>query len=311
MKRFIIRRFFTTILALMGATIIVFAISRLLGDPRVLLLPEESYGMSKEEWEKAGERLHLDKPIPVQYAYWLGNLLQGDLGTDLADRRPLGPKLAQRFGPTLKLALAAWILSTAVGIPLGVLSAVKRGTFFDYLGRAFAVCGQSLPSFWIAIVGILVFAVWFRLLPVAGMGEGFSIRHYILPTATLAWLAAAGYTRLVRSAMLEVLDSEYIKLARAKGTPEIVVVWKHAFRNAIIAPLTFAALLLAGFINGSVAVETVFSWPGLGRYAVEAVWNNNFPVIAVVTLVFTLIYMVANFTVDILYAFVDPRIRHS
>jgi peptide/nickel transport system permease protein len=198
-----------------------------------------------------------------------------------------------------------------IGIPLGVLSAVKRGGWLDYIGRTFAVLGQTLPTFWIGILGVLVFAVILGWLPSGTMGEGFSPKHYVLPTATLGWFAAAGYVRLVRSAMLDVMDSEYIKLARAKGVGTNSIVWKHGFRNAAIAPLTYSGLLLGGLISGSVAVETVFAWPGIARFAVTAVQTNNFTVVAIVTLIFTAVYVVTNFFVDILYAFVDPRIRYS
>ena len=295
----------------MGATIIIFAASRVLGDPTVLLLPEEGYGLDSAELEKARQRLHLDKPVPLQYAFWVGDLLQGDLGQDLGDRHPISTKLRDKLPPTLQLGLAGYILATLIGIPLGVLSAIKRGSVWDMIGRAFALLGQSLPAFWIAILSILVFAVWLEWLPAGTQGEGFSIKHYILPTLTLAWLPAAGYLRLMRSSMLEVLDSEYVKLARAKGVGVNTIIWKHAFKNAAIAPLTFSGLVLAGFITGSVSVEVVFGWPGIARLAVEAVQTNNLTTISVITLMFTLIYVVANFVVDIIYGMIDPRIRYS
>ena len=295
----------------MGATIIIFAASRVLGDPTVLFLPEEGYGLDAAELEKARQRLHLDKPVPLQYAYWVGDLLQGDLGQDLGDRHPISTKLRDKLPPTLRLGIAGYILATLIGIPLGVLSAVKRGSIWDIAGRTFALLGQSLPAFWIAILAILVFAVWLEWLPAGTQGEGFSLKHYILPTLTLAWLPAAGYLRLMRSAMLEVLDSEYVKLARAKGVNINTVIWKHAFKNAAIAPLTLSGLILAGFITGSVSVEVVFGWPGIARLAVEAVYTNNLTTLSVITLIFTLIYVVSNFAVDLIYGVIDPRIRYS
>lgn len=295
----------------MGATIIVFAGSRLLGDPTVLFLPEEGYGLDATELEKARKRLHLDKPVPLQYAFWVGDLLQGDLGQDLGDRHPISSKLRDKLPPTLRLAVGGYILATLIGIPLGVLSAVKRGSVWDMVGRIFALLGQSLPAFWIAILAILVFAVWLDWLPAGTQGEGFSLKHYILPTLTLAWLPAAGYLRLMRSSMLEVLDSEYVKLARAKGVAVNTVIWKHAFKNALIAPLTLSGLILAGFITGSVSVEVVFSWPGIARLAVEAIQTNNLTTLSVITLIFTLVYVVLNFAVDIIYGAIDPRIRYS
>ena len=311
MSRFIIRRFFASLLSLVAVTMLVFFMSRVYGDPLVLLLPEEGYGLSQEKLNEYAERFHLNDPIPVQYAYWVRDLLTGDFGIDLADRRPLAPKLRRKIAPTLYLASAAWILATLVGTPLGILSAVRRGSIWDYLGRMFAVSGQSLPSFWIAIVGILIFSVWLGWLPVGTMGEGFAVRNFILPTAILAWLPMAGYLRLVRSAMLDTLDSEFIKLARAKGVSGRAVIWKHGLRNALIPPLTFGGLLLAGLISGSIAVETVFAWPGIARWGVEAVWNNNFGVLALVTLTFTIGYVVLSFIVDLLYSLVDPRVRYS
>jgi len=193
-----------------------------------------------------------------------------------------------------------------------VLSAVKRGTVWDYLGRGFALFGQALPPFWIGIVGVLIFSVQLGWLPAAFKGDGISIKHFILPAITVGWVAAAGYLRLTRSAMLEVLDSEYIKLARAKGLSNRTVIWKHAFKNAVIPLLTYSVLLLAGLLNGAVVAEVVFAWPGLGRVAlVQAVNNNDFPLLTGAVLVFVLIYLVLNFVTDVLYAFIDPRIRYG
>lgn len=311
MARFIVVRFFTGLLSLVAVTMVIFFVSRIYGDPVSNFIPDEGYGLKPEEIEQIKADLHLDRPVPMQYVLWVGDLLRGDLGVDLSDRRPLWPKLKQRLGPTLMLAAGAWGVSTLIGVPLGILSAVKRGTAWDYTGRTFAVLGHSLPSFWIAIVAILVFAVWLGWLPSGTMGiNGMSFENFILPVLVLAWLPMAGYVRLVRSAMLEIMDSEYIKLARAKGVGSKVVIWKHAFRNALIAPLTFSGLLMAGLMTGSVAVETVFSWPGIARWGVQAVWQNNLTVLSLVTLVFTLGYVIMAFAVDLLYAVVDPRIRY-
>ena len=290
---------------------LVFGLSRFLGDPRYLLLGEAGYGISQESWEEMGRELHLDDPVPVQFAYWAGNVLKGNLGKDLEDNRKVLPKLLQKFGPTIKLGIAAWILATIVGIPLGVLSAVKRATPWDYLGRGIALIGQALPQFWIGILAILIFTVKLNWLPAGGMGEGFAIRNFIMPTITLAWLPAASYLRFTRSAMLEVMDSEFVKLARTKGVGSRMVIWKHAFRNAALVPLTATALVLAGFITGAILVEAVFAWPGIGFYAVQAVQTNNINVLVPIVLIFTVIFIMANFVVDILYLFLDPRIRYS
>lgn len=313
MQSFIIRRFFTSLLALSIATMAIFAMSRTLGDPRMNLLPEQGYGFDQEEWERAGERLHLNDPLPIQYGYWVIDTLQGDLGQDLTDRFQVKDKLIPRLWPTAMLAGVAWIVATVIGIPLGVLSAIRRGSFLDLTGRTIAMLGYSLPTFWVGIVLILIFAVWLGWLPAATMGTSgalFPWKYLILPGITLGWVALAGYVRLVRSAMLEIMDSEYIKLARAKGVSEFYVVWKHGFRNAAIAPLTYGGILLAGLITGSIAAETVFAWPGIARWSVEAVWTNNLPVLVATTTIFTVSYIFLNFLVDILYSVVNPRVRY-
>jgi peptide/nickel transport system permease protein len=219
--------------------------------------------------------------------------------------------LWERIGNTAQLALGAWLFATLVGVPLGVLSAVKRGSIWDYFGRSFALLGQTLPVFWVGIMGILIFSVKLGWLPTGTKPEYISIKHFIMPCIALGWFSAAGYMRLTRSAMLDVLDSEYIKLARAKGVGGSMVIWKHAFRNAVIPPLTFSGLILAAFVTGAVVTETVFAWPGLGRMAFTAVVQNDFPVMAGVVLLFTGIFLVVNFLVDVSYAYLDPRIRYG
>ena len=309
MRKFLIRRFFSSIIALIGVTIIVFVLSRQVGDPVALLVSDGGYGLSDEAWQAQRAKLNLDKPVPIQYLLWLGDVLQGDLGHDLSDGYPVTKKIQEKIPNTFRLAAVAWVVATFVGIPLGVLSAVKRGSIIDYLARSFAVLGITLPAFYVAIMGILIFAVKLGWVPVAGSGEGFAWKNYVLPVATHSWGAAAGYTRLTRSAMLEVLDSEFVRLARLKGVSNRMVIWKHALRNSLIVPFTVSALLLAGFITGTVIVEVVFAWPGLGRLAVEAVTNNNLNLVVGTTLMFGLIFIIVNFLVDIGYVFIDPRIR--
>ena len=311
MSRFIIRRVAYMMLTMLVATLLVFSLSRVVGDPRLLYVQEGGYGLSPEAWDALGVKLHLDKPVAVQYLYWLRDAVQFDLGDSMLDRKPVSEILYDALGPTLQLAFFGWIFATAVGIPLGVLSAVKRGSVWDYLGRGVALLGQTLPVFWVGIMGILIFAVQLRWLPVGTMPDEFSFKHFVMPAITLGWFSAAGYLRLTRSAMLDVMDSEYIKLARAKGVNATVVLWKHAFRNAIIAPLTFSSLVLAGFITGAIVTETVFSWPGLGRLAFTAVDDNDFPLIVGLMLLFTFMFLLVNLFTDILYAYVDPRIRFS
>tara|TARA_B100001146_G_scaffold9053_1_gene7484 strand:- start:1379 stop:2272 length:894 start_codon:yes stop_codon:yes gene_type:complete len=297
---------------MIGATFITFGLSRAAGDPRYLYAQEGGYGITPERWDELGREMGLDKPIVWQYTVWLGNILKGNWQDSLLDRKDVFGKIKDRLPPTLKFALASYIFAGVIGIPLGVLSAVSRGSLWDYVGRGFALFGQALPVFWVGIMLILIFSVKLRWFPTGTLGEGFfSWKHYVLPTITLGWIAAATYLRLVRSSMLEILDSEFIKLARAKGVSYNTLIWKHGFRNALIAPLTFSSLLLTGFITGAVVTETIFSIPGLGRLAFQAINNNDFPIMVGVVLVWTALYVTMNFFTDMIYALVDPRIRYT
>ena len=314
MQRFLIRRFAFILLSAFAVTILVFTLSRTMGDP-LLLYANEGYGRTPEQMAALERYLGLDRPLIVQYFMWLGNALTGDLGNSLVDRRPVTRLLLERAPATIQLAVAGWALATIVGIPLGVLSAVKRASFWDYVGRTFALFGQATPAFWFGIVAILIFSVALGWLPTSTRPTDVplttQIKHFILPTMVLAWGPAAGYLRLTRSAMLEVLDSEYIKLARAKGVRGTAVVWKHAFKNALIPPVTVSVLLLAGYLNGATVVEIIFAWPGLGRLAINSLYNNDFPLLTGSVLLITLLYLAAYFISDVIYAILDPRIRYN
>ncbi len=308
MRSFVIRRLIFSVLTMLGASVIVFSLSRLAGDPMELFAQQGGYGMSDEAHDALEQMLGLDKPFPVQYIMWVGRVLKGDLGRGLVSQEDVSKIIRDKIANTLQLGGVSWVVATLIGIPLGVLSAVKRGTVWDYAGRTLAVFGQGAPPFWIGIMAILIFAVRFDLLPAGGKAGWQS---FVMPAATLGLAASAGYLRLMRSSMLEVLDSEFVKLARAKGTGSTKVIWKHAFKNAMIAPLTLSALVFAGFISGTVVVETVFVWPGLGTMSVNAVSNNDFPVMTAAVLMFALFYTVINFFADLSYALVDPRIRYT
>ena len=315
MTTFIIRRFIFLILAIFAATLIVFALSRLQGDPRNVML-NVGY-VSPEQWEAWGKQFHLDKPVVVQYLIWIGKgIFQGDFGTSLKTGQPVMEMVVQFAPASLQLGLSATLFVLITGIPIGIMSAVKRGTLLDAFGRTFAVFGQALPTFWLGIMLILVFTVNLDWLPSGTRGHDASsafekFKHFVMPAITLGWLASAGLMRLVRSSMLDVLDSEFIKLARAKGVKNRSVIWKHAFKNALIPPLTFSALILVGFIGGTVVTETVFAWPGLGMMTYLSILNNDFPLMTGAVLVFTVVYVFAVFVIDILYAFIDPRIRYN
>jgi peptide/nickel transport system permease protein len=306
MQRYISRRLIQMIIGLFLMSVIVFLLGRLTGDPVSMLLSQYS---TEEDRVRITEQLGLNKPVIEQYGIFVFNALKGDLGKSVAgDNRPALALILERFPASLKLALVALIISILIGIPLGVLSAVKRGSFLDASARLLALLGQSLPAFWLGIVLMYFFSVKLRLLPTSGYG---GIQHFILPAATMGLFTVAAVTRLTRSSMLEVLDSEYIKLARIKGVSEAIVIWKHALRNSLMPVITFMGTFFATMITGAVVIETVFSWPGIGRLAYESISNRDFPVMQAVILFMTTLYILANLIVDILYAWVDPRIRYT
>ena len=262
-----------------------------------------------------GIKLGLDKPWFLawpphdsQYGVFLINTLKLDFGEAIIDHRPVAELILERLPATLQLGLAAFLFSIVLGVPLGILSSLNRNSIWDHMGRIIALLGQSMPPFWLGIMMIFFFAVKLGWVPPSGRHDWNS---FILPTITLGWFFVAANMRLIRSAMLEVLDSEYIKLARAKGVPGSVVIWKHALRNALIPPLTFMAITLGVLITGSLVAETVFQWPGLGLLAVTALARSDYPTLQGIVMVFAGMYLVINFMMDILYAYIDPRIRYA
>ena len=305
MQRFLIRRFFIVIVTLFAVSIIIFIMARAGGDPRTMLLDDYA---DEQQWQELGASLGIDKPYYQQYGIFIADLFQGDLGRSIKERRPVIDVISQRIWPTFQLGLAAFAFSVVIGIPLGVLSSIQRGSALDVVGKAVALIGQSAPSFWLGIMFMFWFAVKLGWVPPSGRGEWRSI---ILPMVTLGWVFIAANLRLMRSAMLDVLDSEYVKLARAKGVTNRAVLWKHAFRNALIPPLTFAGVNLGALITGSLTTELVFAWPGLGQLAVQALWAFDYPLLQGIVIIYTLMYVAAAFFVDVLYAYIDPRIRYA
>ena len=305
MQRFLVRRFFITILTVLAVTVIIFALARAAGDPRYLLLPTTA---DDAQFEAMGKKLGLDKSYPHQYWLFLKDLVQGDFGDSIVERRSAVNVIGERIQATFELGVAALIWSTIVGVPLGILGAVRRDSIFDRTGKIIALIGQSAPPFWIGIMLIFFFAVRLEWLPPTGR-ENF--KSIILPAVTLGWWFVAVNMRLIRSAMLDVLDSEYIKLARAKGASERSIIWKHALKNSLIPALSFASISLGSMVTGSVVVEIVFAWPGLGRMAVLAMQKSDYPVLQGVVIIFTLLYLMSALLVDILYAYIDPRIRYA
>ena len=305
MRRFIVFRLFYLVVVLAIVSMLIFGLSRMAGDPRDYYLDQYA---TPEQYEAWGRAMGLDKPLVVQYGIWASNAVRGDFGQSLRHRREALDVVMETVPATLQLSSVGFAVVLVIAVPLGILSAVKRGTSLDYAGRTFALFSQALPAFWIGIMLILLFSVTLDWLPTGGRGDW---KHYILPAISLGSGPAAGLLRLIRSSMLAVLDSEYIKLARAKGVSSRSIIWKHALKNAMIPPLTFAGLILAGFITGTVVNETVFSWPGLGRLAVQSIFNNDFPIMSAVVMLGSGVYVLLNLLVDLSYAYIDPRIRYG
>ena len=306
MQRYVVVRLFQAFLSLIAVTIIVFLLGRLTGNPLDVLLPLEA---EEADYIRVEKVWGLDKPITTQYLIFMKNAARGNFGESIKWRGNSAMGLViDRLPATAILALVSLAVATLIAIPIGVFSAVRRGTVFDFGGKTIALFGQSLPPFWLGIVLMWIFAVELDLLPTSGK-EG--VKSIILPAIAIGWAQVAALMRLVRSSMLDVLESEYVKLARIKGVTENKVIWKHCLRNAGIAPLTYFGLILAGLMVGSVSMEAVFSWPGVGLLAIDAVKARDFQVLQAVVIVFSGIYIAANLAVDIAYAYLDPRIRYN
>jgi len=304
MQRFIAVRVLQSLLAIWVMSIIVFGLARMSGNPLDVMLPIEAM---PEDYERLEKYWGLDQPLTTQYAIFVTKALQGDFGESLKYQGKSAMSLvAERLPATLELAGFALLVSVILALPIGVLAAVAKGSNWDTAAKIIALLGQSLPAFWLGIVLMWVFAVMLDWLPSSGRG---GLQHLILPAITLGWFQVAVIMRLVRSSMLEVLDSEFVKLARVKGIPEWKVVWKHCLRNAGIAPLTVFAIIAGSLLTGSVITETVFTWPGVGLLVVDAVRSRDFQVVQAVVILFAGIFILCNLLVDILYAYLDPRIR--
>jgi peptide/nickel transport system permease protein len=306
MQRYIAVRVLQSLVAIIVMTLIVFSLARLSGNPIDVMLPIEA---EEEDYARLTKYWGLDKPLPEQYVVFVKKALQGDFGQSLKYQGQSAMGLVlERLPATLELAGFALLISAILAVPIGVLAAVSKDTGWDASAKVIALLGQSLPAFWLGIMLMWIFAVWLDWLPSSGRG---GLKHLILPAITLGWFQVAAIMRLVRSSMLEVLDSEFVKLTRVKGIPEWKVVWKHCLRNAAIAPLTFFAIIAGQLLTGSVVTETVFTWPGVGLLVVDAVRSRDFQVVQAVVIIFAVIFILCNLLVDILYAFLDPRIRYQ
>jgi peptide/nickel transport system permease protein len=281
----------------------IFFFVRVTGDPAALLVEP---GASEADIAAIHHQFGLDRPLWVQYGLFMWSLMHGDLGKSFYYQTPVFDLYLSRLPNSLLLATVAMGFSLLVGIPSGILASVRVGRFWDSAGKIFALLGLSLPSFWVGLVLILVFSVYLHWLPSSGSGTPL---HLIMPAFALGWYFAASHMRLTRSSMLDVLGSEYIKLARLKGLTETLVVAKHAFKNALIPVLTLAGINLVIMVNVAIVVETVFAWPGIGRLLYEGITFRDFPIVQGVVLMAGAMIVVVNLVVDILYAIIDPRIR--
>jgi ABC-type dipeptide/oligopeptide/nickel transport system permease component len=303
MKRYIAHRLLQGIVLLCLVATIVFFLGRLTGNPVDLILPEDA---TAEDRAALIKTLGLDGPLYEQFFIFVGNALHGDLGTSIRMRQPTVTAFFSRLPNTLAIIPWAILLAMCLGIPLGVVAALNRGNIIDRVVGTVAVLGVATPSFWLGILLIFVFSVELGWLPSGRMGGP---EHYVLPVITLAAFLVAGFMRLVRSSMLEVMESEFVKLARIKGLSESVVIWKHCLRNALIPVLTLWGVFIGNLITGAIVTETVFAWPGVGRLTYEAVIFRDFPLLQATIILKATLILGINLVVDILYAYVDPRIR--
>jgi peptide/nickel transport system permease protein len=310
---FVIKRLLYLIPVLIGVSIIAFALMRLVpGDPVVAMAGLEA---DQQTIEILREKYGLDRPLIQQYLIWAGHILQGDFGRSIRAQRPVSQVLIPAIGPTVQLAVAALILSVFIAIPTAVISATRKNSITDYTASLFALAGLSVPSFWLGIMLILYFSIELRLLPSSGYVSVFSdfgegMRHLILPTITLGTALAAATMRMTRATMLETLQQDYVRTARAKGATQRTVIYRHVLGNALIPVLTLIGIQMGQLLGGVVVTETVFVYPGLGRLVVDAIFARDYPVIQAVTLIMAVTFVVINLVIDLSYTLVDPRIRY-
>ena len=306
MRTYVIRRLWQSALTLVGVSVLVFVILRVVpGDPAKMLLPE---GAPQSAIEELNRQLGLQEPLYVQYGLFIQSVFRGDFGQSFQYRAPALQVVTERLMATVQLALAAMLITVGVGVSLGIVAAVRRGTGYDYASTVLAVLGQSLPNFWLGIMLILLFGVALRWLPTSGFE---SWRHLSLPAVTLAAFPMALVARLTRSSMLEILGRDFIRTGRAKALAERAVILRHALRNAAVPLLTVLGLQIGTLLGGAVITESVFAWPGMGKLVVDAIFFRDFPVVQTVLILSATLFVVINLLVDLLYTVIDPRIRYS
>lgn len=290
-------------ITLLLLTVVIFMLTRLSGDPALLMLPP---GSTQQEVQQLSHSLGMDQPVAVQYWRFVSKAARGDFGISLHWNQPALPLVLQSLPASLELGGAAIFLTLLVSLPIGILSAAQPGGWVDRFGKTIAVLGQSMPVFWLGIMLIVLFAVKLRWLPTSGRG---GLNYLVLPAVTLAWYFIAVLTRLTRSAMLDVLDAEYIKLAQIKGVPPLFIICKHALRNASIPIVTLAGVEFVDMVTGAIVTETVFAWPGVGTLIINAVFARDFPLIQAAVFVIAFMFIMLNLGIDLLYSVLDPRIR--
>lgn len=304
MVPYLVGRVLQALLSMLVVISIVFFLTRLSGNPVHLLLDVNA---TQRDLEILTHHLGLDQPVPVQYAIYVRNIALGDFGRSVLTRRPVIEHIWERLPATIELGFVAMFLSVVLGVPIGVYSAVCRGGVLDGAARVFSVMGQSMPPFWLGLMLILLFGVFLGVLPAGGRGGP---QHLILPGFTLGYFTSAAIMRLTRSSMLEVLGADYIRFARLKGLHEQIILWKHGLKNALLPVITFAVMLFVQFLGGAVVTETVFAWPGLGRLILESITTRDYPIVQAGVLVLSALYLVGNLFVDLLYSYLNPKIRY-
>jgi ABC-type dipeptide/oligopeptide/nickel transport system permease component len=303
MRAYVFSRLATAILVVLGVSIVSFFLTFLTGDPAEIMLPP---GATGEQIARFRAEWGFDDPIPVQYWRFVSRAVQGDFGTSLRHGQPALPLIRDRLPATLQLTLTAIVLAICLAVPLGLLSATHRGSSIDLAAMLVALVGQSVPNFWLAIMMILLFAVSWGLLPTSGRGGW---EHVVMPATAIAINLMALLTRLVRSTMLEVLSEDYVRTARAKGLMELAVIGGHALRNALIPLVTVVGLQFGYILGGAVVIETVFTWPGVGLFTIQAIVNRDYPVVQASVFILATAVVLINLLVDLAYGWLDPRIR--
>ena len=296
-------RFARALVALWLVSTVVFVVMRLSGDPVPLLLPPDA---PRSEIFRVRAELGLDRPLPVQYVVFLGSVARGDFGRSIHFREPAMRVVFGYLPATLELGLTAFVFAVFVAVPVGLVSAIRRNTFVDQVAMGVALVGQSTPTFFLGILFILLLSLQAGLFPTSGRGEW---RHLVLPALTLGAFAMASIARLTRSAVLEVLRADFVRTARAKGVSETLVIVKHTLRNAALPIITITGLQFGALLGGAVVTETVFAWPGIGRLAIQSIYNRDYPVVQCVVFLSAAAFVVINFCIDLLYGVLDPRLR--